>query len=180
MTLTAALVLAYFLAILISLKLRRHDVQSRHLHFLRAFFPNWRFYHAVGHRPTLELRIRGEQETWSDWIPHFPRAHHRALQFIHNPEINLQLVEQTLIEHLAGDLAEMSDDEDVTDLVSYRLTIRLANKLALQQAHSVVPQPTQGLCYQFRIRLIHALDLQGDNPTVLVSPTLHLDPQGSR
>jgi hypothetical protein len=147
---------------------------------LRAFFPNWRFYHAVGHRPTLELRIRGEQETWSDWIPHFPRAHRRALQFIHNPEINLQLVEQTLIEHLAGDLAEMSDDEDVTDLVSYRLTIRLANKLALQQAHSVVPQPTQGLCYQFRIRLIHALDLQGDNPMVLVSPTLYFDPDDHR
>ncbi|NBY17041.1 MAG: hypothetical protein EBQ78_05260 [Betaproteobacteria bacterium] len=74
----------------------------------------------------------------------------------------------------------MSDDEDVTDLVSYRLTIRLASKLALQQVHSFVPQPTQGLCYQFRIRLIHALDLQGDNPTVLVSPTLYFDPDEHR
>jgi len=64
--------------------------------------------------------------------------------------------------------------------VSYRLTIRLANKLALQQAHSLVPQPTQGLCYQFRVRLIHALDLQGDDPTVLVSPTLYLDPDEDR
>ena len=180
MTLTAALVLAYFVAILISLKLRRHDVQNRHLHFLRAFFPNWRFYHAVGHRPTLELRVQGEHEAWSDWIPYFPRADRHALQIVHNPEINLQLVEQTLIEHLAGDLAEMSDDENVTDLVSYRLTIRLADKLALQQARICVPQPTQGLCYQFRIRLIHALDLQGDNPTVLVSPTLSFDPDDHR
>jgi hypothetical protein len=180
MTLTAALVLAYFVAILISLKLRRHDVQSRHLHFLRAFFPNWRFYHAIGHRPTLELRVQGKHETWSDWIPYFPRADRHALQFVHNPEINLQLVEQTLIEHLAGDLAEMSDDENVTDLVSYRLTIRLADKLALQQARVFVPQPTQDLCYQFRIRLIHALDLQGDNPTVLVSPTLSFDPDDHR
>jgi len=180
MTLTAALVLAYFVAILISLKLRRHDVQSRHMHFLRAFFPNWRFYHAIGHRPTLELRVQGKHETWSDWIPYFPRADRHALQFVHNPEINLQLVEQTLIEHLAGDLAEMSDDENVTDLVSYRLTIRLADKLALQQARVFVPQPTQGLCYQFRIRLIHALDLQGDNPTVLVSPTLSFDPDDHR
>ncbi len=180
MTLTAGLVLAYFVAILISLKLRRHDVQSRHLHFLRAFFPNWRFYHAIGHRPTLELRVQGKHETWSDWIPYFPRADRHALQFVHNPEINLQLVEQTLIEHLAGDLAEMSDDENVTDLVSYRLTIRLADKLALQQARICVPQPTKRLCYQFRIRLIHALDLQGDNPTVLVSPTLSFDPDDHR
>jgi hypothetical protein len=147
---------------------------------LRAFFPNWRFYHAIGHRPTLELRVKGKHETWSDWIPYFPRADRHALQFVHNPEINLQLVEQTLIEHLAGDLAEMSDDENVTDLVSYRLTIRLADKLALQQARVLVPQPTQGLCYQFRIRLIHALDLQGDNPTVLVSPTLSFDPDDHR
>lgn len=180
MTLTAALILAYFVAILISLKLRRHDVQSRHLHFLRAFFPNWRFYHAVGHRPTLEIRIQSGAKEWTDWMPHFPRAHRRALQIIHNPELNLQLVEQTLIEHLAGDLAEMSDDEDVTDLVSYRLAIRLADKLALQQVQSLVPQPAQGVSYQFRVRLIHALEPQGDNPIVLVSPTRHLDRGASR
>ena len=185
MTLTAALVLAYFVAILISLKLRRHDVQSRHLHFLRAFFPNWRFYHAVGHRPTLELRVQGELETWSDWIPYFPRADRRALQFVYNPEINLQLVDQTLIEHLAGDLAEMSDDEDVTDLVSYRLTIRLAQKLTMQRLAMQRMEPlafpaAQAFVYQFRVRLIHALEPQGDNPTVLVSPTLHFEPGDDR
>ena len=184
MTLTAALVLAYFVAILISLKLRRHDVQNRHLHFLRAFFPNWRFYHAVGHRPTLELRVQGEHEAWSDWIPYFPRADRHALQIVHNPEINLQLVEQTLIEHLAGDLAEMSDDEDVTDLVSYRLTIRLARKLAqkiaLRRMGPLVSPATQALAFEFRVRLIHALEPQGDNPTVLVSPTLHFDPDDDR
>jgi len=184
MTLTAALICAYFAAILISLKLRRRDVQSRHLHFLRAFFPNWRFYHAVGHRPTLELRARGEQEAWSDWIPYFPRAQRSALQFIHNPEINLQLVEQTLIEHLAGDLAEMSDDEDVTDLVSYRLTIRLARKLAQklaqQRLERTASPASPALAFEFRVRLIHALEPQGDNPTVLVSPTLHFDPDDHR
>jgi len=184
MTLTAALIFAYFAAILISLKLRRRDVQSRHLHFLRAFFPNWRFYHAVGHRPTLELRVRGEQEIWSDWIPHFPRAHRHALQVIHNPEINLQLVEQTLIEHLAGDLAEMSDEEEVTDLVSYRLTIRLAQKLAqklAQQRKERTASPASpAAAFEFRVRLIHALEPQGDNPTVLVSPTLHFDPDDHR
>ena len=180
MTLTAALVLAYFVAILISLKLRRHEVQSRHLHFLRAFFPNWRFYHAVGHRPTLELRVQGEHEAWSDWIPYFPRAERHALQFGHNPEINLQLVEQTLIEHLAGDLAEMSDDEVVTDLVSYRLTIRLAQKLALRRMEPLVSPATQALAFEFRVRLIHALEPEGDNPTVLVSPTLHFDPDDDR
>lgn len=185
MTLTAALILAYFVAILISLKLRRHDVQSRHLHFLRAFFPNWRFYHAVGHRPTLELRIQSAHEAWSEWIPYFPRAHRHALQFVHNPEINLQLVEQTLIEHLSGDLAEMSDDEDVTDLVSYRLTIRLAQKLAVQRLARRRREPlafpaVQAFVYQFRVRLIHALEPQGDNPTVLLSPTLHFEPGDDR
>lgn len=191
MKLTAVLVLAYFLAILISLRMPRRDVQSRHLHFLRAFFPNWRFYHAVGHRPTLELRVQLDAAEWSDWTPYFPRAARQAWQFVHNPDINLQLVEQTLVEHLAGDLAEMSDEENVTDLVSYRLTVRLALKCARQTAMKLPRQqsirrngPVTSAAFdssenhghlsafQFRVRLLHPLEPDGDNPTVLVSPTL--------
>lgn len=191
MKLTAVLVLAYFLAILISLRMPRRDVQSRHLHFLRAFFPNWRFYHAVGHRPTLELRVQLDAAEWSDWTPYFPRAARHAWQFVHNPDINLQLVEQTLVEHLAGDLAEMSDEESVTDLVSYRLTVRLALKCAKQTAMRLPRQqsirrngPVTSAAFatpedhghlsafQFRVRLLHPLEPDGDNPTVLVSPTL--------
>jgi hypothetical protein len=206
MKLTAVLVLAYFLAILISLRMPRRDVQSRHLHFLRAFFPNWRFYHAVGHRPTLELRVQLDAAEWSDWTPYFPRAARHAWQFVHNPDINLQLVEQTLVEHLAGDLAEMSDEENVTNLVSYRLTVRLALKCARQNAMTLTRQRStlerstlaSGPCtgaafdtpgdagqlsaFQFRVRLLHPLEPDGDNPTVLVSPTLQahqdLEPTG--
>lgn len=173
MKLTAVLVLAYFLAILISLRIRRRDVQSRYLHFLRAFFPNWRFYHAVGHRPTLELRIQLDTADWSDWTTYFPRARRHPWQFVHNPDINLQLVEQTLIEHLAGDLADMSDEEEVTDLVSYRLAVRLALKCAMKCAALSGPAaPSRLSAYQFRVRLLHPLEPDGDNPTVLVSPTL--------
>ncbi|NBS98188.1 MAG: hypothetical protein EBT08_18890 [Betaproteobacteria bacterium] len=188
MKLTAVLLLAYFLAILISLRMPRRDVQSRHLHFLRAFFPNWRFYHAVGHRPTLELRVQLDAAEWSDWTPYFPRAERHARQFVHNPDINLQLVEQTLVEHLAGDLAEMSDEENVTDLVSYRLTVRLALKCAMQNAMTLAnglhtgpafdtPRDAGQLsAFQFRVRLLHPLEPDGDNPTVLVSPILQARP----
>ena len=202
MKLTAVFVLAYFLAILISLRMPRRDVQSRHLHFLRAFFPNWRFYHAVGHRPTLELRVQLDAAKWSDWTPYFPHAERHAWQFVHNPDINLQLVEQTLVEHLAGDLAEMSDEENVTDLVSYRLTVRLALKCAMRNAPTLARQrsprgngPDTGAAFdtpgdsgqlsafQFRVRLLHPLEPDGDNPTVLVSPTLQahrdLEPTGA-
>jgi hypothetical protein len=74
----------------------------------------------------------------------------------------------------------MSDDEDVTDLVSYRLTIRLAQKLALGRMEPLASPATQALAFEFRVRLIHALEPEGDNPTVLVSPTLHFDPDDDR
>jgi hypothetical protein len=82
----------------------------------------------------------------------------------------------------------MSDDEEVTDLVSYRLTIRLAQKLAQKLAQELALQRMElnaslaspALRYQFRVRLIHALEPQGDNPTVLVSPTLHFDSDDDR
>jgi hypothetical protein len=156
----------------------------------------------VGHRPTLELRVQLDAAKWSDWTPYFPHAERHAWQFVHNPDINLQLVEQTLVEHLAGDLAEMSDEENVTDLVSYRLTVRLALKCAMRNAPTLARQrsprgngPDTGAAFdtpgdsgqlsafQFRVRLLHPLEPDGDNPTVLVSPTLQahrdLEPTGA-
>ena len=219
MNLTVLLVLAYFAVLAISLHLRRSEVGGRHLHLLRAFFPNWRFYHAVGHRPTLELRWQSVSGVWSDWTPYFPRAERDAWQFLHNPTINLQLVEQTLVEHLAGDLAELSDEEDARELVSYQLTLRLAAKLVrqLRAERSTADRNTEGIDapilategnkvtgiklsgikvsgtrgaglevpagpdgtianHQFRLRLLHAFEPEGDNPTVLISPILPLPP----
>jgi hypothetical protein len=219
MNLTVLLVLAYFAVLAISLHLRRSEVGGRHLHLLRAFFPNWRFYHAVGHRPTLELRWQSVSGVWSDWTPYFPRAERDVWQFLHNPTINLQLVEQTLVEHLAGDLAELSDEEDARELVSYQLTLHLAAKLVRQLraerstaglaterldapvvaasgnkvsgndvsgknvsgtrgAGLEVPAGPDGTIenHQFRLRLLHAFEPEGDNPTVLISPILPLPP----
>ena len=161
MELTALIVVVYFAAIFFSLRGRRHDVRSRSLHFLRAFLPNWRFYHAVGHRPTLELRSRNDAGVWQDWQAFVPRARRHAWHFLHNPQVNLLLVEQTLVEHLAGDLGELADEEEAADLVSYQLLLRLAEKLAAGQAP-----------YQFRVRLLHPFEPDGDNPTVLISPVI--------
>ena len=171
MKLTALFILAYFAAIFVSLRMRRKDVHRPGMHLLRAFFPNWRFYHAVGHRPTLEIRLREKDRVWQAWQPYFPRARRRIFALLHNPQTNLLLVQQSLVEHLAGDLAELSDEDDVADLVSYQLVLRLVHEMAMAR-QAGTDSLTRPASYQSRVRLVHPFGAENDNPTVLISPTI--------
>jgi hypothetical protein len=90
---------------------------------------------------------------------------------LHNPQTNLLLVQQSLVEHLAGDLAELSDEDEVTDLVSYQLVLRLVHEMAMAR-QAGTDSLTSPASYQFRVRLVHPFGAEDDNPTVLISPTI--------
>ena len=75
--LTARLVLAYFALLAWTLKRRGPALQGPWFFFLRAFFPNWKFFHAVGRAPRLYVRGQEASGSWSDWQLVYPRLPRR-------------------------------------------------------------------------------------------------------
>jgi hypothetical protein len=65
---------------------------------------------------------------------------------VHNPDTNLALVQQNLIEHLATDLNYLAEGLDPRSLVSYQLVARLVR----QTQHALWPQAVHS---QFEVRM---------------------------
>ena len=62
---TLALMGVYFAWLaLFGLRKQKPLAQGPWLFFLRAFFPNWKFYHAAGTAPRLYVRVKGEGGAW--------------------------------------------------------------------------------------------------------------------
>lgn len=164
MSFTLGLFLAYFALLAVALVARGRAVSGPWLFLLRSFFPNWRFYHALGRAPRLEYRWTAGED-WSDWVRMQPRAPFRFANLLHNPAVNLALTEQNLVDHLAADIVECEGD-DPSALVAYRLVERLARE---KVAH-LAPEAAR---FQFRIRSERpgetGLD---DDDVVLLSPGL--------
>jgi hypothetical protein len=128
--LTALLIGAYF--VLLTFGLRRHKplAQGPWLFFLRAFFPNWKFYHAAGHAPRLYVRAQIASGEWTDWHRVYARMPFRLRYALHNPEVNLALNHQNLVDHLWSDIQDLPGDGDIEQKVTYQLVTRLAHEAA--------------------------------------------------
>lgn len=125
---TALLIAAYF--VLLTFGLRKHKplVQGPWLFFFRAFFPNWKFYHAAGHAPRLYVRGQNTQGQWSDWHRIYARVPFRLRHVLHNPVVNLALNHQNLVDHLWSDIQDLPEDGDIQQRATYRLVSRLAHE----------------------------------------------------
>ncbi len=123
---TVLLVLAYFAFLAWTLRRRGPELRGPWLFFLRAFFPNWKFFHAVGRAPRLHVRGRDAGGTWGDWQPVYPRLERRLSHLLHNPAVNLALTHQNLVDHLASDINDLPEGQDIQGCVSYQLVARLA------------------------------------------------------
>lgn len=165
---TLLLIGAYFLIVLVSLRRRGREISGPWWFLLRSFFPNWRFYHDVGHQPRLFLRQRLADGAWSDWSMFLPRAPFRPLDLLHNPQNNLELAQQNLIDHLSADIHSLTDDADAGQLVSYRLVDRLAHELLRRETRAKVDAPP--IAYQFEVRLVPPLAAATEAVTLLTSP----------
>lgn len=162
MSLNVALLVGYFGFLLGGFVLHSRPVVHPWLFLLRSFFPKWQFFHALGRTPRLYFRGQTADE-WSDWRKFMPRGARRVRDLFHNPQVNLALSEQNLVELLANDLVTCADDAAALRLVSYRMVDRLARLKA---------GAISGLCaYQFRICLERPgapPDFESD--TILLSP----------
>jgi hypothetical protein len=90
---------------------------------MRAFFPNWKFFHAVGYVPHLYARsavaLASGELQWSDWVLIYPRRVRRLSHWVHNPDTNIGLGQQNMVDHFWADLHDLPDGVDPRGLVSY-------------------------------------------------------------
>ncbi len=147
MEITILLFVAYFALLAWAMGRRSKVVQGPWLFFLRAFFPNWKFYHAVGRPPRLQVRARLASGEWLPWQQVYPRSPRRWHHLVHNPGVNLALSHQNLVDHLASDINALPEGGDVRDCVSYQLVCRLARQAV----------PAQAVAWQFEVRLASPL-----------------------
>jgi hypothetical protein len=125
---TAWLIVAYFALLFLTLRWSSRVIQGPWLFFLRAFFPNWKFFHAVGHVPHLYVRGQSPAGDWTEWFLVYPQLPRRSHHLFHNPAVNLALSHQNLVDHFASDLNALPDGADASCLATYRLVTRLAHQ----------------------------------------------------
>jgi hypothetical protein len=181
---TLALIGVYFAWLaLFGLRPQKPLAQGPWLFFFRAFFPNWKFYHAAGTAPRLYVRAQAASGDWADWQRVYARMPHRTRQLLHNPVVNLALNHQNLVDHLWADVQDLPEGGDIRERVTYQLVARLAHEAVCGGRWGEVPMLAQaalGAChFQFELRL-DALQEQDRVPVrsepVLQSPVLPTGP----
>ncbi len=164
------LLLIYFAWLALGLLWQTRTVRGPWFFLLRAFFPNWQFYHQVGPVPHLYVRYQTKTSDWSEWHWVYPRRDRNFWHLFHNPWGNRALAEQNLVDHLSSDIKDLGEGQDASPLVTYQLVCRLA-ATALRRLH---PDLGEGQ-YQLEIRLERP-DPSGyiSSDTVLRSPEMAL------
>ena len=94
---TLLLLVAYFALLVWALRRQKQIVQGPWLFFLRAFFPNWKFYHAVGRPPRLYVRGQADSGEWGIWQQVYPRRQRKLWHLVHNADVNLAPSHQNLV-----------------------------------------------------------------------------------
>jgi hypothetical protein len=130
---TELLFAAYFLLLIATLVIKTPVIKGPWLFLLRAFFPNWKFFHAVGHVPHLYARsavkLASGELQWADWVLLYPRRARRWHHLVHNPDTNLGLAQQNMVDHFWADLHDLPDGVDPRGLVSYQMMARLVEQV---------------------------------------------------
>ena len=117
------------------------------MNLLRALVPSWRFFDKVGDVPRLYHRSMDNSGNWSEWTPTLrPPPPRRFQSLIQNPEGNLYLAAQSLIERFAYEVAETESIDSIEYSVSYALTNRLVQERLREDG-------LKPLKYQFMIRV---------------------------
>ena len=177
---TLALIGVYFVWLaLFGLRKHRHLVQGPWLFFFRAFFPNWKFYHAAGKAPRLYARAQAADGAWGAWQRVYARMAYRTHHVLHNPVVNLALNHQNLVDHLWSDVQDLPEGADIRERATYQLVTRLAHEAVRGGRWGQVPMLPAALPdarhFQFELRMDALLETEGlpaSSELVLQSPVL--------
>jgi hypothetical protein len=143
---TFVFIILYFSILLFALFFKSREIKSPWLFYLRAFFPNWKFFHAIGYAPRLYVQIKSEEDQWLEWQVIYPRIKRNPFHVFHNPEVNLHLANQNLVEHFVNDLNQLAKGSDARQLVTYALIDRLVRAFAEREAPN-------WMAYRFEVRM---------------------------
>lgn len=165
---TEYLIIAYFVILVGFLLLKSRPVKSPWLFLLRSFFPNWKFFDIVGHVPHLFARSAridpAGQLVWDDWILIYPRRKRHWTNLFHNPDTNLELGQQNLVDHFWSDLHDLPDGDDPRQMVTYAMIERLV-RARLQAGQGRFSH------WQFELRMVlDGPDCVSDVYTMMQSP----------
>ena len=144
-------VIGYFLVLGLALIFKTPIVRGPWLFLLRSFFPNWKFFHAVGYVPHLYARAAKKttegQLEWSDWVHLYPRRPQSFWHLFHNTQTNLGLAQQNLIDHFWADLHDSPEGFDPRQLVTYKMVAHFVDVQLLER----YPDMTH---HQFELRML--------------------------
>ena len=130
---TEVLFVAYFLVLIATLLIKTPIIKGPWLFLMRAFFPNWKFFHAVGYVPHLYARsavqLASGELQWTDWVLIYPRRMRRLSHLLHNPDTNIGLGQQNMVDHFWADLHDLPEGADPRGLVTYKMVARLADQV---------------------------------------------------
>lgn len=166
LTLTDGVIAFYFLTLVIALMLGRRSMNSPWLFLLRSFIPNWRFFHALAFTPRLFVRTKADGADWSDWSMMIPRGRRKISHLFYNPDLNLAMAEQTLVEHLATDINDLPEGAQIEQTTTYPMVERLVRL-------KLLPSESSRSHFQFCVCLIASdkpVDFEQD--MILLSPDL--------
>jgi hypothetical protein len=163
------LIVSLYVAVLVfSLVVKTPVIKGPWLFLLRAFFPNWKFFHAAGHIPHLYARSatlsRTGEMRWSEWVWIYPRRQRRWFHVFHNFDTNLGLAQQNLVDHFWADLYDLPHGQDPRTLVTYQLVSRLVELTLDEQCPDRTHQ-------QFELRMELSSRVQMiDSDVMMTSP----------
>ena len=148
---TSYWVIGYLVLLLLTLIFKTPVVRGPWLFLLRSFFPNWKFFHAVGYVPYLYARASSSSSTgklvWHEWQSFYPRTPQNIWQLFHNPVTNLGLAQQNLIDHFWADLHDTPEGFDPRNLVTYKMLAHFVEVTLREQ----YPQASH---LQFELRML--------------------------
>ena len=167
---TEFLFAVYFLLLIATLVIKTPIIKGPWLFLLRAFFPTWKFFHAVGYVPHLYARsavastsaLTSGELQWSDWVLIYPRRVRRLSHLVHNPDTNIGLGQQNMVDHFWADLHDLPEGVDPRTLVSYKMMQRLSDQVLRARDVNFTHR-------QFELRMV--LDGRSDNVDTQVMMT---------
>ena len=166
-------VIGYFLVLGLALIFKTPIVRGPWLFLMRSFFPNWKFFHAVGYVPHLYARAgiqnsEGQLE-WSDWLHLYPRRPQSFWHLFHNTQTNLGLAQQNLIDHFWADLHDSPEGFDPRQLVTYKMVSHFVD----HQLQAAFPNFSHN---QFELRMLLDNTTQTTHTHVMMTSPLEPRP----
>lgn len=132
-------------------------MKSMNAFLFRALLPSWIFFDRFGYSPRLLYRLKTKQRDFGEWIECPNTKKRTLLNFFFNPEGNLYLAKQSLLEMLINETQELSDkhEQEILNSTTYKLICEWVRRLA--KANDVNNK------HSFQFKIVAKLDTEADN-----------------